>query len=119
MKLNFLKKLAPAALALGLAGSGALLGSTPAFASTRSHVATHAVTKAKAKKPVIRAGTACTKAELAKTTVAGKSKLIYEKVGKGFKWEVVKPAAKPVAKKAAKPAAKKAAKPAAKKAAKK
>jgi hypothetical protein len=122
MKVDLLKKLAPAALALGLAGSGAFLTSAPAWASSHSHVAAHAATKSKAKEPAVKAkskakepavkaGEACTKAELAKTVVAGKSKLICEKVGKNFKWEVMKPspkkAAKPVAKKNSKPAAKK------------
>jgi hypothetical protein len=115
MKVDLLKKLAPAALALGLAGSGAFLTSAPAWASSHSHVAAHAATKSKAKEPAVKAGEACTKAELAKTVVAGKSKLICENVGKNFKWEVMKPSPK----KAAKPAAKKNTKPAAKKTTKK
>jgi|GEM_PF-2438991 hypothetical protein len=113
MKLDLLRKVVPGVVALGLAGGSVLFASAPAFASTHSHVDAHvAATAAKSKKPVVKAGSACTKAELAKTALVGKSTLVCEKVGKGFKWEL-KPAAKPVAKK---PVAKKAAKAAATKA---
>jgi len=107
MTLNLLKKLAPAALALGLAGTGALAGSAPAWASVHSRATAHVAAKAKAKKPAtVKAGASCTKAELGKTAVEGKSSLLCEKVGKAYKWEV-KPAVK---KTAAKPAVKKTAK---------
>lgn len=104
MKFPLLKKLAPAALALGLASGGALVGSAPAWAAAHSHVAAHAAaTKSKATKTAVpKAGGACTKVELGKTAVAGKATLECKKVGKAYKWEV-----KPAAKKVVKPAAKK------------
>ena len=122
MKISLAKRLATAALALGLAGGTFGLSAAPAFASPAVHEATvqHATSAKKtapakkttsAKKVVaLKAGAACTKAERGKTEKSGKTMLVCEKAGKSFKW-AVKKAAKPVAKKTvAKKTAKKAAK---------
>ena len=123
MNISLAKRLATAALALGLAGGTFGLSTATAFASPAVHVvaakkttsakkATSAkkTTSAKTTTPGKKvaspsAGSACTKAELGKTAKSGKTTLACEKAGKGFKWVAKAPAktkAKPVAKKTAK-----------------
>ena len=118
MNISLAKRLATAALALGLAGGTFGLSASTAFASPAVHEATlkHSTTAKKtapAKKTVpakkvavAKAGEACTKAELGKAEKSGKTTLVCEKSGKSYKW-AVKKVAKPVAKKTVKKAAKK------------
>lgn len=121
MNISLAKRLATAALALGLAGGTFGLSTATAFASPAVHVdAAKKTTSAKKTTPgktttpgkkVVgpTAGSACTKAELGKTAKSGKTTLACEKAGKGFKWVAKAPAktkAKPVAKKTAKTAKK-------------
>jgi hypothetical protein len=74
VKFFIAKRLAPAALALGVAVGGLGVTATTAFASTQ-----HA--------NAAKAGAACTKKELNKTAKAGKEVLVCKKTDGKYKWE--------------------------------
>jgi hypothetical protein len=73
MKLPVAKRLAPAILALCIAGGGISATAGTAFASTKA--------------PAAKVGAACTKAEVGKTAKAGKEVLLCKKVGKKYEWQ--------------------------------
>jgi hypothetical protein len=85
MNLHLSKRLAPAVLALSVAGSGLSLAVAPAWASTRNMAATS--TKATTEK----IGDPCTKAEVGKVAKVGRvAKLECVKEGSTYKYELVK-----------------------------
>jgi hypothetical protein len=92
MKMTLVKRLAPAVLALSVAGGGLGIGATTAFAAakttTTKPAAKTTTTKPAAKKSAPKAGAPCTKAQAGKTAKSGKVTLVCEKAGKGYKWEV-------------------------------
>ncbi len=102
-----LKRVAPAAMAIGMA-LGAFAGtagaSTHASAKTtttvhhavapKAHHAAPLKAKTAAVKTNVKAGSRCTKPWLGKSRKAGKVLLTCERVGKAYKWEVSKPAKK-------------------------
>jgi hypothetical protein len=99
MAANVLKRLAPAVLAFGIAGSGIGLGLGNATAWASTHAPKAISPKAIS---TVKVGDPCTKAELGKTVVktikSGKLGLVCKKSAKGFRWEI-KPARKTHAKK--------------------
>jgi hypothetical protein len=74
VKFFIAKRLAPAVLVLGVAAGGVSLTAGTAFASAQ-----HA--------NAAKAGAACTKKELNKTSKAGKEVLVCKKVDGKYKWE--------------------------------
>ncbi len=90
MALKIVKTVAPAVLALGIAGSGAGLGLGSATAWAASTHSPKAAT-------LVKVGATCTKADQGKTIVKqikrGKLGLVCEKSGTAYKWEI-KPAKK-------------------------
>ncbi len=73
MKFPVAKRLAPAILALCIAGGGISATAGTAFASSKA--------------PAVKAGAACTEKQLNKTSKAGKEVLVCKKVGKKYEWE--------------------------------
>jgi hypothetical protein len=75
MKIPMAKRLAPAILALGVAAGGLGLSAGTAFASTHLH------------SDAAKAGAACTKKDVNKTTKEGSTVLVCKKVDGKYKWE--------------------------------
>jgi hypothetical protein len=74
MKIPVAKRLAPAILALCIAGGSLGAAAGPAFASG-------------SKSTAAKAGAACTKSEVGKTAKVGKETLVCKKSGSKYKWE--------------------------------
>jgi hypothetical protein len=74
MKIPVAKRLAPAILALCIAGGSLGVAAGPAFASS-------------SKSSTMKAGATCTKKEVGKTEKAGKETLVCKKSGDKYKWE--------------------------------
>ncbi len=74
MKIPVAKRLAPAILALCIAGGGLGVAAGPAFASS-------------SKSTAVKVGASCSKADVGKTAKAGKETLVCKKTDGKYKWE--------------------------------
>jgi hypothetical protein len=76
MKNSIAKRVAPAILALCIAGGSIAAAAGPAFASS-----------SKSHSTAVKVGASCSKADVGKTVKAGKETLVCKKEGSSYKWE--------------------------------
>jgi len=82
MKIRVAKRLAPAILALCIAGGGLGVTAGPAFAKSKTTTTMHSSSSSSAK-----AGAKCSKSEVGKTVKVGSETLVCKKSGSNYKWE--------------------------------